>query len=49
MRHILVHEYFGVSLPIVWQTIQNDLPPLVPNLKALLEPAKQEEQEEPDG
>jgi uncharacterized protein with HEPN domain len=49
MRHILVHEYFGVSLPIVWQTIQNDLPPLVPKLKALLEPANQEEQEEPNG
>jgi uncharacterized protein with HEPN domain len=37
MRHILIHEYFGVSLPIVWQTIQGDLLPLAPKLKALLE------------
>jgi uncharacterized protein with HEPN domain len=36
MRHILVHEYFGVSLPTVWHTIQNDLPPLLPKLRAVL-------------
>ena len=26
MRNILVHEYFGVDLLIVWQTITKDLP-----------------------
>jgi uncharacterized protein with HEPN domain len=26
MRNFLVHEYFGVSLKIVWDTCQNDLP-----------------------
>jgi len=25
LRNILVHEYFGVSLPIVWDVIQNKL------------------------
>lgn len=28
MRNILIHEYFGVDLQIVWQTISNDLPML---------------------
>ena len=26
MRNILIHEYFGVDLGIVWQTISADLP-----------------------
>lgn len=43
MRHILIHEYFGVSLPIVWETIRNDLPPLVPKLKTLIEQESQTE------
>lgn len=28
MRHILVHEYFGVDDQLVWQIIQTDIPPL---------------------
>ncbi len=28
MRNVLVHEYFGISLEVVWRTIQDDLPPL---------------------
>ena len=37
MRNIVVHEYFGVSNKILWETIQSDLPPLVPILQKLLE------------
>ncbi len=36
IRNIVVHEYFGVDLSIIWRTIQEDLPPLVPQLKDLL-------------
>ena len=36
MRNIVVHEYFGVSDKILWETIQTDLPPLVPLLEKLL-------------
>ena len=36
MRNMLAHEYFGVSLPIIWQTIKDDLPPLVNPLKEVL-------------
>ena len=25
MRNILAHEYFGVSLPVVWDVVQNKL------------------------
>lgn len=37
MRNVVVHEYFGVSLEIIWETVWNDLPPLVPRLRTLLE------------
>ena len=36
MRNILVHEYFGVSIQILWHTIKYDLPPLLPKLKTVL-------------
>jgi len=25
LRNILIHEYFGVSLPIIWDVVQNKL------------------------
>ena len=28
MRNILIHEYFGVDLKIIWQTVTDDLPEL---------------------
>jgi len=37
MRNIMIHEYFGVSLPIIWHTITYDLSPLAEGLKQLLE------------
>lgn len=36
MRNVMVHEYFGVSQKILWETIQSDLPPLTPLLKNIL-------------
>ena len=35
MRHKLVHDYCGVDYGIVWEVIANQLPPLLPKLKAL--------------
>jgi uncharacterized protein with HEPN domain len=37
MRNLLSHEYFGVNAQILWETIQTDLPPLLHQLKALLQ------------
>jgi uncharacterized protein with HEPN domain len=28
MRDVLVHEYFGVDLDVVWKTVQQDIPVL---------------------
>ena len=36
MRNIVVHEYFGINRQILWDTIQTNLPPLIPQLQALL-------------
>lgn len=36
MRDKLIHEYFGVDLEIVWQVIQNELPPLKPQIRTIL-------------
>ena len=37
LRNVVVHVYFAVDVSILWQTIQEDLPPLVPALQAVLE------------
>ncbi|MBW1981277.1 MAG: DUF86 domain-containing protein [Deltaproteobacteria bacterium] len=36
MRNFVVHEYFGVSEDILWDTIHNDLPGIVEPLQRLL-------------
>ena len=37
MRNIVAHEYDRVNLHTIWDTLQNDLPPLVPLLQQVLE------------
>lgn len=36
MQNRIVHAYFNVDEKLMWDTIQNDLPPLIPELKNLL-------------
>lgn len=36
MRNRLVHDYFGMDPQILWDTIQNDLPPLIEPLQRIL-------------
>lgn len=36
MRNILIHEYFGVDLSLVWQVVHKDLPTLKESTKNLL-------------
>ncbi|WP_158807240.1 DUF86 domain-containing protein [Beijerinckia sp. L45] len=38
MRHRLIHAYGDVSLDVVWDIIQNDLPSLIATLKPLIPP-----------
>ncbi len=37
MRNRVIHEYFHISLEILWDTVKNDLPILRQNLQILLE------------
>ncbi len=36
MRNRLIHAYFDINLDIVWQTIHEDLPPLVIELEKII-------------
>ena len=37
MRNFIIHEYFGVDLNIVWDTIKEDLPTFKNNIEKLLQ------------
>lgn len=37
IRHVLIHEYHAVDADTLYRTVINDLPPLVPMLKAVLD------------
>ena len=37
MRNVVIHEYFGVSRSILWQTVVDDLPPLPALLQQILQ------------
>lgn len=37
MRDRLIHHYFGVDYPIVWDTIQNDIPTLKERIRKIIE------------
>ena len=36
MRNVLIHEYFGVNLKVVWDTCKNDMPGLKNFVHAML-------------
>ncbi len=36
LRNILAHEYFGISIPVVWDIVQNKLGPLEKACRKLL-------------
>jgi uncharacterized protein with HEPN domain len=36
MRHLLVHEYFGIDLSEVWSTLTSDLPQLRKQIEAII-------------
>lgn len=37
MRNIMIHEYDDIDLAIVWETVNNDLPPLIDALEKILQ------------
>lgn len=40
MRSKLVHQYFGINMEVVWQTIQDDLPFIIHELDNILKQEK---------
>jgi len=36
MRNLLIHEYFGVDVDVLWQTIKEDLPRLKLQIQTLI-------------
>ena len=36
LRHVLVHEYFGIDSKLIWQIITNDIPKLKKDIQSLL-------------
>jgi uncharacterized protein with HEPN domain len=39
-RNVLIHDYFGIDMESVWDTIKNNLPSLKENIKKVLEAEK---------
>jgi len=39
IRDILIHEYFGLNLKVIWKTLKEDFPVLKPAISAMLEKA----------
>jgi len=37
MRNRLVHAYFDINLEILWQTVRQDLPPLIAVLESVMD------------
>ena len=36
MRHVLVHNYFGIDTDLVWNVVENELPVLKNTIEAFL-------------
>ena len=43
MRDVLIHDYFGVDIETVWETVKTDIPKTKPLLIDVLEKIKKEE------
>ena len=37
IRDKLIHEYFGMNLQVVWNTVNEDIPKIKPGISAMLE------------
>lgn len=46
MRNLLIHEYFGVSVSIIWETISRDLSPVREAIRQHLDRPESDEESE---
>ncbi|NPV01763.1 MAG: DUF86 domain-containing protein [Brevinematales bacterium] len=40
MRNRLIHEYFGVNIPLVWESVKKEIPELCMKIEKILEVEK---------
>ena len=40
LRNLVIHEYFRINLDIIWDIVQNDIPSLKQQIKAILQERK---------
>ena len=45
-RNVLIHDYFGIDLEAVWDTIRNNIPSFKENILKVLESEKKPEKNE---
>jgi uncharacterized protein with HEPN domain len=45
LRNLLVHEYFGIDLPVIWNVIESKLPALIIDFKRIIDEYKLENPE----
>ena len=43
-RNVLIHDYFGIDLEAVWDTVKNNIPPLKSNIMKVLEGEQPDEE-----
>jgi uncharacterized protein with HEPN domain len=48
MRHILVHEYFGIDLDLVWRTVSKNIPELKESVKTIIHELGDSEEKKPN-
>ena len=48
MRNRLVHGYDSIDLDVLWDTIEDDLPPLIDELERVLDEDEKEHKNETD-
>ena len=41
MRNVMIHDYDDIDLGVVWETVQNDLSPLVKQLEEVVPPPEE--------
>lgn len=41
MRHVLVHDYFGIDRDVVWSTIERDIPTLKSRLIQMIDRSRE--------
>lgn len=45
MRNVVIHEYFGIDIEVIWKTVREDLPPLRAAVARMLAEVEEKERD----